>query len=229
MPPDMTILQLCCSSWDAYPLPTQLPSPMICDPSLPLISIVTPSYNQGAFIRDTIESVLSQDYPNLEYWVIDGGSNDETVALLREYESDPRFHWLSEPDRGQADAVNKGWRRCRGELLGWLNSDDTYFPHALWMLAGPLLQQPDLGIVYGDALRITTEGQSIERMYGRPFDLPALLRDHYMTQPAVLQRRRVVESTGPLRLDLHYTLDFDFYLRAVLRFKAAYVPQLCAT
>src|SRR5262245_26632601 len=103
------------------------PSPAaLDDPSLPLVSIVTPSYNQGAFIRETIESVLSQDYPKIEYWVIDGGSTDETIAILKHFEQDPRFHWMSERDQGQSDAVNKGWSRSRGEIFGWLNSDDIY-------------------------------------------------------------------------------------------------------
>src|SRR4051794_4646859 len=84
-------------------------------PDAPLVSIVTPSYNQAQFICETIESVLTQDYPNIELWVIDGGSTDRTVAILKEYDHDPRFHWLSEPDRGQADAINKGWSRCRGD------------------------------------------------------------------------------------------------------------------
>src|SRR6266498_4984769 len=93
---------------------------------MPLVSIVTPSYNFGGFIRATIESVLTQDYPNIEYWVIDGGSTDGTVSILTEYEHDPRFHWISERDRGQSDAINKGWSRCRGDIIAWLNSDDLY-------------------------------------------------------------------------------------------------------
>ncbi len=104
--------------WADHPTPERLPPIVMNDPALPLVSIVTPSYNQGRFIRATIESVLTQDYPNIEYWVIDGGSTDETVSILREYEHDPRFHWLSEPDKGQSDAVNKGWSRCRGVLAG---------------------------------------------------------------------------------------------------------------
>src|SRR5258708_6136901 len=118
-------------SWDAYPAPDGLPKPVINDLTLPLVSIVTPSFNQGQFIRETIESVLTQDYPNIEYWVIDGGSTDETLAILREYEGDPRFHWLSEPDKGQSDAINKGLVRCHGEIFAWLNSDDVFIKEAL--------------------------------------------------------------------------------------------------
>ncbi len=98
---------------------------------MPLVSIITPSYNQGSFIRRTIESVLNQSYPNIEYWVIDGGSKDDTISILKEYENDLRFHWLSESDKGQGDAVNKGWQLCKGNILGWLNSDDTYLEDAV--------------------------------------------------------------------------------------------------
>src|SRR4051812_10184477 len=131
------------AKWGNYPLPEQLPAPVIGDPALPLVSIVTPSYNQGRFIRETINSVLSQDYPNVEYWVIDGGSTDETITILREYEHDARFHWISEPDRGQSDAINKGWRRSRGEILAWLNSDDTYLPGAIRAHVQALRQHQD--------------------------------------------------------------------------------------
>ncbi len=97
----------------------------------PLISIVTPSYNQGQFIRETITSVLDQSYPHLELWVMDGGSSDNTIEILRSFEGDPRFHWVSERDRGQSDAINKGLARCTGEVFAWLNSDDLLTPGAL--------------------------------------------------------------------------------------------------
>lgn len=216
-------------AWSDYPVPSDLLPVVIPDPSLPLISIVTPSYNQGRFIRETIESVLTQPYPNIEYWVIDGGSSDKTVNILRSYDTDPRFHWISERDAGQADAVNKGWRRCRGELVGWLNSDDVYLPSALTHLSRPLIERADVDIVYGDAQRVAHDGAPIERMYGRPLNLTALLRENYINQPAVLQRRRVIEALGPLQTNLHYALDYDFYLRAALQFTMQYVPELCAT
>lgn len=215
--------------WLAYPAPAELPPVVLADPALPLISVVTPSYNQGPYIRETIESVLGQGYPNLEYWVVDGGSTDGTLGILRAYEADPRFHWLSEPDRGQADAVNKGWRRCRGALLGWLNSDDTYLPGALATLAGYLAAHPAVDAVFGDALRVSPAGAPLGLLAGRPFDLAAMLDANYLAQPTVLQRRRLVEGMGPLRLDLHYALDFDYYARAALRYRFAYLPQTLAT
>lgn len=216
-------------SWDSYPIPAKLPPVWIADAARPLISVVTPSYNQGPYIRETIESVLRQDYPNLEYWVIDGGSTDETLAVIREYEADPRFHWISERDRGQADAVNKGWRRCRGELLGWLNSDDTYLPGALSVLASHLSDHPHDDLAFGDALRVDSVGNPLERIKGRPHDLAAMLEQNYIAQPAVLQRRRLVEQQGPLVVDLRYALDFDYYARAGLSHRFAYIPQVFAT
>src|SRR6185295_5815973 len=120
-----------------------------------------PSYNQGRFIRQTIESVLAQDYPNIEYLVIDGDSSDETVAILREYERDPRFHWISEPDDGQSDAINKGLARCRGELFAWLNADDLLMPGALQHVAAAWRAANQPAILYGLARLIDQDGRDI--------------------------------------------------------------------
>lgn len=215
--------------WNDYAVPADLPPPVITDPALPLVSIVTPSYNQGAFIGETIASVLDQNYPNIEYWVIDGASSDNTLDVLRTYDDDPRLNWISAPDRGQADAVNQGWRRCRGDIIGWLNSDDTYLPGALRRLVTALVADPQADIVCGDALRVTAGGQPIERMYGGSLDFTRLLRQNYINQPATIQRRRVVERAGPLRLHWRYALDYDFYLRALREFRLVYLPELCAT
>ena len=120
----------------------------------PTVSIVTPSFNQGRFIRETIESVLSQDYPAIEYMVIDGGSTDETVSILKSYGN--RIFWISEPDSGQSDAINKGWKRATGEILTWLNSDDVYLPGAIAKAADYLQRHPNVGVVYGDAFHWKT-------------------------------------------------------------------------
>lgn len=217
------------SPWAFYPLPQQLPPVAIADATAPLVSVVTPSYNQARYIRETIASVLGQDYPNLEYWVIDGGSTDGTQAILREHEADPRFNWLSEPDRGQADAVNKGWRRCRGELLGWVNSDDTYLPGSLRARVAFLIGHPAVDAVYGDAQWVSASGEPIGTLRGRPLEPGSMLDENYVAQPTVLQRRRLVEGLGPLRIDLHYALDFDYYARAALEHQLAYMPQTLAT
>lgn len=210
-------------------MPSSLPPLIINNPVLPTVSVVTPSYNQGRFIEETILSVLGQDYPNIEYWVVDGGSTDETLDILYKYSHDRRLNWISEPDRGQADAVNKGWRRCRGDIVGWINSDDTYLPGALRRLVEALIANPHADIVGGDALRVTDTGQSIQRMYGGSLNFERLLRQNYINQPATIQRRQVVEHIGPLRLHWHYALDYDFYLRALRKFRLVYLPELCAT
>jgi glycosyltransferase involved in cell wall biosynthesis len=215
--------------WADYPKPEFLPSIVVNDPSLPVVSIVTPSYNQGRFIRETIESVLTQDYPNIEYWVIDGGSTDATVSILREYESDRRFHWLSEPDRGQADAVNKGWRRAQGEILGWLNSDDTYLPGALKAQALALIAHPAVGVVYGDAIFTNPHGHPLQRYHTRPFDRRRFLHLSAIPQPSALIRHSLVMRHGGLDTQLHYALDYELFLRLMWETTFLYTGTLVAS
>ena len=217
-------------SWDAYPVPSDLPPVVINDPALPLVSIVTPSYNQGQFVRETIESVLTQDYPNIEYWVVDGSSTDGTISILKAYEHDPRFHWVSEKDRGQGDAVNKGWSRCRGEIVAWLNSDDTYCPDAVQAQAGYLLQNPDVDIVYGDYVFTNQCGVHVRNGYGRPFQFIELLRFTIPCQPTVFLTKKAILCGGPLDISFYYSVDSEYWLRLYkqgLRF--AYNPRLVAT
>src|SRR5262249_45936520 len=130
--------------------------PILLDTNRPTITVVTPSFNQARFITETIESVLSQDYPGLEYIVMDGGSTDGTQEILRRYGD--RVRWVSEPDRGQADAVNKGVALAHGEIIGWLNSDDTYAPKALEKVARVFAGSDDLAVVYGDADHVREDG-----------------------------------------------------------------------
>jgi len=214
--------------WADYPAPEPLPPVVVSDPSWPLVSIVTPSYNQGRFIRETIESVLTQDYPNIEYWVIDGGSTDETVSILCEYESDPRFHWLSERDEGQSDAINKGWSRCQGDILAWLNSDDTYIPGAIRSQISFLESHASVDIVYGKAITVDTSGQYLGMLATRPFSQYELLRLCYIPQPTVFLRRQTIERTGPVDVSFHYTMDYDYWLRASLNCVFAYNPEMIA-
>ncbi|MEP7288286.1 MAG: glycosyltransferase family 2 protein [Chloroflexota bacterium] len=209
-------------SWDRYPIPAHLPDVHIRDSSLPLVSIVTPSFNQGKFIRETIESVLTQDYPNIEYWVIDGGSSDETLGILRDYESDPRFHWISEPDSGQSDAINKGWSRCRGDILAWLCSDDLYFAGAIRAQVDYLLAHPDVDAVYSDALYIDVKGNPVRKYWARKFSQYELLRICFIPQPTVFLRRTLIERIGTVNPSLHYALDYEYWLRASLNGVFAY-------
>lgn len=209
-------------SWAAYPRPSDLPAPVINDPALPLVSIVTPSYNQGAYIRETMDSILSQDYPNIEYWVIDGGSADQTLSILREYEADPRFHWISERDDGQSDAINKGWSRCRGGVLAWLCSDDVYCPGAIRSQVDYLQAHPDVDAVYSNAIRMSADGKPIRKDWARPFSLYELLRIDFIPQSTIFLRRRLIERTGILDTSLHYGMDHDYWLRAALNSTFAY-------
>lgn len=216
-------------SWDVYPTPSDLPTPVINDETLPLVSIVTPSYNQGEFIAETIESVLSQDYPNIEYWVIDGGSTDETLSILKSYDDDPRFHWLSEHDQGQADAVNKGWCRCQGSVLGWLNSDDTYLPQAIRMQTMFLHAHSEVAIVYGDAILTDAQGRRIGKYWARKFSQYEQLRASCIPQPTAFVRRACVARNGTIDTSLDYALDYEYWLRASFHSMFAYLPEEIAT
>ncbi len=201
--------------WAAYAVDQETPPPPLRDPALPLVSIVTPSLNQGRYLGATIRSVLGQDYPNLEYWVIDGGSSDETRAVLQGFAGDGRLRWLSEPDRGQSDAINKGWARAHGQILAWLNADDTYFPGAIAAQVAALLADPQAGAVYGDAWYIDAAGRPLTRIAGRPFSPAAVLRLEIPVQPTVFLRRELVASVGPLRLERRYSMDSDYWARAI--------------
>jgi glycosyltransferase involved in cell wall biosynthesis len=216
-------------SWMGRSLSADLPPVVINSPALPLVSVVTPSYNQGEFIRATIQSVLTQDYPNIEYWVIDGASTDGTIDVLKDYEHDPRFNWISEKDAGQSDAVNKGWSRCRGEILAWLNSDDTYMPGGIRTQVEALLRHADCGIVYGDVLYVRRDGEPIYRGYGRPYDVIELLRLSIPAQPTTFIRRWVCEEVGRLNGDFRFSMDSEYWVRASKMTAFWYEPRCVAT
>jgi len=193
----------------------------------PLVSIVTPSFNQGRFIRETIESVLGQGYPDIEYLVIDGGSTDETVEILQEY--DDRLIWVSERDRGQAEAINKGWRRAQGTVLAYLNSDDTYLPGAVERAAACLEEHPDAGAVYGEGYHVDEGGKVLERYPTEPFSMARLEETCFICQPTVFLRREVVERVGYLDESLQYCMDYDLWIRMAQVARFAYTPHYLAT
>ncbi|MBZ5580035.1 MAG: glycosyltransferase [Acidobacteriia bacterium] len=193
--------------------------------SQPLVSIVTPSYNQGEFIRATIESVLAQDYPNLEYIVMDGGSTDQTAAVVAEYAG--RLTWISEKDRGQAHAINKGFARARGEIVAWLNSDDIFLPGAVTRAVQAFAQAPRAGAIYGEGYRMDREGRLAGRFPAtEPFNLwkLAYLSD-YVLQQSTFFRRAAVEECGWLDESLHYALDWDLLIRLGKRYGLHYIPE----
>ena len=192
----------------------------------PLVSIVTPSFNQGRFIRETIESVLGQGYPNIEYLVMDGGSTDETVKILREY--DDRLTWVSEPDRGQADAINRGWRRAQGAILAYLNSDDTYLPDAVERAVACLEEHPEAGAVYGEGYHVDEAGAILERYPTEPFSMARLEETCFICQPTVFLRREVVERAGYLDASLQYCMDYDLWIRIARAARLVRTPHYLA-
>jgi Glycosyl transferase family 2 len=193
--------------------------------SEPLVSVVTPSYNQGHFIRATIESVLSQDYQNLEYIVMDGGSTDETAAIVREYGS--RIVFVSKADRGQAHAINEGFGLAKGKVLAWLNSDDVFLPGAVGAGVRALSSNPDAGLVYGDGYLIDSAGNVTGPFpHTREPDLWRLVHlSDYILQQSVFFRREVLDDVGYLDETLHYGLDWDLLIRVGFKYRLAYVSQ----
>jgi len=179
----------------------------------PLVTVVTPSFNQGRFIRATIESVLEQDYPRIEYLVIDGGSTDETVSILKEYSG--RLRWVSERDRGQAHAINKGWRQASGSLVAYLNSDDVYLRGAVAQAVAALDAHPEAAAVYGEGYHVDERGAILERYPTEPFNADRLRETCFICQPTVFMRRDAVERVGYLDESLRYCMDYDLWIRLV--------------
>ncbi len=197
-------------------------------PEQPLVSIITPSFNQAGFIEATIESVLTQDYPNIEYIVIDGGSTDGTVDILRRYEG--RLQWISERDQGQGDAINKGMRRATGQILGWLNSDDLYVPGAIRAVVETFTRKPEAMFVYGDAEAIDAQDKSYgTRIHVHQTDADELINmGDPIVQPASFWRAEVWQTCGELDLSLHYTLDYEYWMRVAKRYPLTYIPVILA-
>lgn len=175
------------------------------------LTVVTPSYNQGKYIKRTIESVLSQGISELEYIVMDGGSADETVDILKSYGD--RIIWKSEKDKGQTDAVNKGIRMSTGEIIGWLNSDDIYYPETFNKVLKVFEDNPDINVVYGNAYHIDEEDGVIEEYYTEDFDYERLKDICFICQPSLFFRKNLVDKYGYLDDKLQYCMDYDYWLR----------------
>lgn len=194
----------------------------------PMVSIVTPSFNQGHFIEETILSVKNQDYPNIEHIVVDGGSTDNTLEILRKYESTYNLRWVSEPDEGHADAVNKGFRMAKGEIIGWLNSDDVYFDRGVIRAVVEAFQRhQEADIVYGDCVYIWEDGTILRIQCVPGFRYSRLLRGCILEQPAVFFRRHVVES-HQLDKRLKVAIDYEYWLRIGKHYCFYRLPRILA-
>jgi len=194
--------------------------------SLPLVTIVTPSFNQAPFLRAAIESVLAQDYAAVEYLVMDGGSSDGSVDILKEFTG--RLTWESGRDAGQADALAKGFARARGTILGWLNADDLLFRGALTQAVEHFQAHPDVALVYGDAVYVDAEGRTLmPARQVRPFDLDRLRYwSDYIVQPSAFFRRTAYEAVGGLDTSLHWALDYDLWLKLGARYRVDYLRRV---
>lgn len=188
------------------------------------ISVITPSFNQDKFIERTIQSVLNQKYPYLEYIIIDGGSTDNTLAILKKYQA--FLDWISEPDKGQVDAINKGFKKTTGDIVCWLNADDEFLPNALQTVAVYFSQHPEARLLYGDAEAIDDAGRS----YGlrgnvktTTFEELVTLGD-FIVQPAAFWRSELITEVGFLDESLNYCLDYEYWLRVSQKFPLHYLP-----
>lgn len=189
----------------------------------PRISVITPSYNQADYLEHTIQSVLSQGYPNLEYILIDGGSNDGSLDIIKKYAG--KFtYWISEPDEGQADAINKGFAHASGDIVAWLNSDDIYLSDALSNAAQAFQSDSDLGLVYGDLQSIDTQGRIFNTITYAPYTLLDLLAFRIIGQPSVFFRRALLDQSGPLDITYRYLLDHHLWLRIAHIARIKYLP-----
>jgi GT2 family glycosyltransferase len=193
----------------------------------PKVSIVTPSYNQGQFLEQTIQSVLNQTYPNIEYIVVDGASTDNSVEIIRQY-ADRIDWWVSEPDHGQSEAVNKGWARASGEIIGWLNSDDVLLPDTVSRMVAAFEQYPEAGFIYGDVLSIDQNGDVFNLMRFKQWGIEDLAGFEIISQPGVFMRRDILEQAGYLENNLHYLMDTNLWLRMIQLAPMRYLPEPAA-
>ena len=190
----------------------------------PLVSIVTPSFNQAQYLEQTLRSVLEQDYPRVEYIVIDGASTDGSVDLIKKYE-DRLAYWVSEKDNGQAEAINKGLARATGEIVAWINSDDFYFPGAVVSAVKAFEAYPHAGLVYGDTIAVDEKGEFIHFPKYAQWDLEDLLTFNIIGQPAVFLRRDVLLKAGFLDPSFHFLLDHQLWIRMASHAPMMYVPE----
>jgi glycosyltransferase involved in cell wall biosynthesis len=193
----------------------------------PLVSVVTPSYNMAAFLAETIESVLSQDYPRIEYIVMDGGSTDGTLEILKRYGD--RLRYVSTPDNGAAAAINRGSDAASGSVLAWLNADDTFLPGAVSAAVERLTAEPDAALVYGKAHWVDARGRILRPYPTVPFDPERLSRENYICQPAAFLRKSAFQKAGKLDPSLQSAFDYDLWIRLSRHGRFVHSEQYWAT
>lgn len=192
--------------------------------TMPLVSVITPSFNKGPYIEETIESVRNQTYNNIEHIVIDAGSTDETIPVLKKYED--QLQWVSEPDRGQSDAINKGWRMAKGDIIAYLNADDTYLPDAVESVVTFFEENPDVQMVYGDGIITNERGENPRIIKCGELNLNSLaFCRNNIFQPSVFLRKEVFNTIGDVDVNLHLAMDLDYWLRVALVYKTGYIQK----
>ncbi|KJJ85266.1 glycosyl transferase family 2 [Candidatus Omnitrophus magneticus] len=191
------------------------------------ISIVTPSYNQGEFIEDTILSIRNQNYKNYEHIVMDGGSSDTTVEIFKKY---PEIKWTSAPDKGQTNAANKAIKASRGEIIGWINSDDLYCEDIFQKVSKIFENDPSLSVIYGDYIWIDKDGNFIKKIREASFNVGRLCFSNFIAHPTVFLRKEVIDDLGLFREDLHFSMDYEYWIRICKsgKYKVKHVPIFLA-
>jgi glycosyltransferase involved in cell wall biosynthesis len=196
--------------------------------SNPLVTIVTPSFNQAPYLEETIQSVFNQTYPNIEYIIMDGGSTDGSAEIIKSHQKKLAY-WVSEKDRGQTDAINKGFAKAKGEILGWINSDDTLQPNAVEEAVQFLQDNLDTGLVYGDTNYIDEKGRVIGRFPAAQTDLPRLRRGYvHIPQQASFFRKSIWDQVSPLDPEFFFAMDYDLWVRIARKAEIHYLPRLWA-
>lgn len=192
----------------------------------PMVSIITPSFNQGHFIEDNILSVKQQSYTQIEHIVVDGKSTDNTVEMLKNHEGSYPLRWYSERDNGQSEAINKGIGLARGEILGWVNSDDAYLPNAVALAVNAFSADPSIDWIYGDGYWIDENNKILYPKTGKVFShRDLLLEGVFFPQPSVFFKRELVDRVGHLDETIHTTMDFDYFIRMALASKPTYISS----